>query len=171
MNNNVPPSSAKMQDLSHAPGTVSAYDLQGHVKWKVTTPRPPNNAPAVGKVEGWSGLSVIVPMCSQTIPQAICDIYALDAETGTLRWVFNGPAQKGLMQAGDFEGMSDRSKSGVRNVCLPNGWSAPSIAADGAVFVGEEDGNFYALRDADGDGRVLGPEEVSFYDTKARERT
>jgi hypothetical protein len=26
----------------------------GALKWQVTTPRPPNNAPAVGKVYGWS---------------------------------------------------------------------------------------------------------------------
>jgi len=40
-----------------------------------------------------------------------------------------------------------------RTVCLPNGWSAPTIAADGTVFVGSEEGPMFALRDEDSDGR------------------
>lgn len=42
---------------------------------------------------------------------------------------------------------------GPRVMCLPNGWSAPTITADGTVFLGNEEGPFFALRDADGDGR------------------
>ena len=50
---------------------------------------------------------------------------------------------------------------GPRVACVPNGWSAPTITADGTVFLGNEEGPFFALRDADGDGRVpwmQGPE-------------
>ena len=60
-----------------------------------------------------------------------------------------GPKQTGPLQAGDFEGMVDRTTSGVRPACLPNGWSAPSISSDGTVFVGNENGPMFALRDAE----------------------
>ena len=43
---------------------------------------------------------------------------------------------------------------------MPNGWSAPSIGADGTVYLGSEEGPFFALRDADRDGRVLGEQEA-----------
>ena len=166
VNNNDPPKQ-KMPQAEHSPGTLSAYDLNGTLKWKITTPRPPNNAPAIGKVQGWSGLSVILPICQQVMQGATCEVHAYDANTGGLRWVFHGPKQTGLFQAGDFEGMVERTVSGVRPVCLPNGWSAPSISSDGTVFVGNENGPLFALRDADGDGRVAGDNEVSSFDTKA----
>eukprot|EP00435_Cladocopium_sp_Y103_P013568 s560_g3.t1 len=164
-NNHLP--NQKMFNSEYTPGTLSAYDLNGTLKWKITTPRPPNNAPAIGKVQGWSGLSVILPICQQVMQGATCEVQAYDANTGGLRWVFHGPTQTGPFQAGDFEGMADRTASGVRPVCLPNGWSAPSISSDGTVFVGNENGPLFALRDADGDGRVVGNNEVSFFDSKA----
>ncbi|CAJ1428458.1 unnamed protein product [Effrenium voratum] len=165
VNNNRPPNAPADAD---APGTLSAYDLRnGALRWQVTTPRPPNNAPAVGKLAGWSGLSVVMPLCQQVLKGAACDVHAYDADTGALRWVFHGPTQKRLYQAGDAEGMIDRTKSGVRALCLPNGWSAPSISGDGTVYVGNEEGPLFALRDLDGDGRVFGENEVSSYDTLA----
>jgi len=148
------------------PGTLSAFNLQGQLQWQVTTPRPPNNAPAIGKVASWPGMTLIQPLCYQGMPGATCDVYAYNADTGALRWIFHGPKQPGRYQAGDREGIVDRMKSGLRSLCLPNGWSAPTISGDGTVFVGNEMGNLYALRDTDGDGRVFGDDEVSFYDTK-----
>ena len=35
-----------------------------------------------------------------------CDVHAYDANTGELRWVFHGPTQMGILQAGDLEGIS-----------------------------------------------------------------
>ena len=110
---------------------------------------------------------MIMPICQQVVQGATCDVYAYDANTGGLRWSFNGPTQKGHYQAGDMEGMHVREHTVGRGLCLPNGWSAPSIAADGTVFIGNQEGPFFALRDVDGDGRVQGEDEVSFYDTKA----
>ena len=50
--------------------------------------------------------------------------------------------------------MSVFGEDGIpRTMCLPNGWSAPTIAADGTVFVGSEEGPMFALRDEDSDGR------------------
>jgi len=160
-------------ESSTMPGTLSAYDVKdGTLRWRVTTRRPPNNAPAVGKVYGWDGLSVVMPLCNQVMKGATCDVNVYDANTGDTRWVFHGPTQKGLLQAGDFEGLIPRLQvfggdDMPRTVCLPNGWSAPTIAADGTVFVGSEEGPMFALRDEDSDGRVLGEKEVSFFETKA----
>ena len=150
------------------PGTLSAYNISdGQLVWAVTTPRPPNNAPAVGHVMNLPGLSVVMPLCQQGLPGATCDVHVYDAETGGLQWIFHGPSQKGLLQAGDAEGILGRISRGVRSMCLPNGWSAPTIDSQGTVFVGNEEGNFYALRDLDGDGVTFGDGEVAYYDTKA----
>ncbi|OLQ15585.1 Nephrocystin-3 [Symbiodinium microadriaticum] len=150
------------------PGTLSAYNISdGQLVWAVTTPRPPNNAPAVGHVMNLPGMSVVMPLCQQVLPGATCDVHVYDAETGGLQWVFHGPSQKGLLQAGDAEGILGRISRGVRSMCLPNGWSAPTIDSQGTVFVGNEEGNFYALRDLDGDGVTFGDGEVAFFDTKA----
>eukprot|EP00434_Breviolum_minutum_P037015 symbB.v1.2.032806.t1/scaffold3834.1/size49527/3 len=51
----------------HAPGTLSAYDMKGNLQWQVTTPRPPNNAPVIGKVAGWPGMTLILPLCNQEL--------------------------------------------------------------------------------------------------------
>jgi len=150
------------------PGVLSAYDLAtGKLLWGRETPRPPNNAPAVGILGTSSKLSVVQPLGQQVLQGAATDVIAYDAETGEVQWIFNGPSQKGPYQAADLEGTIERLSSGVRSMCLPNGWSAPSISADGVVYVGNEEGNFYALRDKNGDGKVEGPEEVSSFDTLA----
>ena len=49
VNNNHPMPQASTSEYS--PGTLSAYNLtDGQLLWSITTPRPPNNAPAVGRV-------------------------------------------------------------------------------------------------------------------------
>lgn len=169
--NNLPPLGTVALTIKDAaaniPGTLSAFNVSdGKLLWKVTTPRPPNNAPAVGKIRKDGGLTVVLPIGQQVLQGAPTDVYAYDADTGKVQWVFNGPKQKGLLQAGDLEGLPVRLSS-KRPVCLPNGWSAPAIDGNGTVFVGNEEGNFYALRDTDGDGSVSGPQEVSSFDTLA----
>ncbi|CAE7947857.1 egl-9 [Symbiodinium sp. KB8] len=151
------------------PGTLSAFNItDGTLIWKVVTPRPPNNAPAIGKVKNYPGNSVVMPICQQVMEFATCDVQVHDADTGILRWVFHGPMQMGPVQAGDLEGMAIRqAKLPERTMCLPNGWSAPTIDAQGTVFVGNEEGMLFSLRDMDGDGTIFGDEEVSGYDTKA----
>ena len=160
VNNNHPVPIANLDQYS--PGTLSAYNLtDGQLVWRITTPKPPNNAPAVGSVKNLPGLSVVMPLCQQVHMGAHCDVEVYNAETGGLRWVFHGPVQTGLLQAGDFDGMLQRSAHGVRAMCLPNGWSAPTIDSDGTVFVGNEEGNFYALRDMDGDGVIFGEGDLA----------
>jgi len=150
------------------PGTLCARNAtDGTELWSRVTPRPPNNAAAVGRVYGHRGMTVVQPIGRQGLRGAPTDVYAYDAATGATRWVFNGPVLEGLLPAGDVEGMLFRQLAGVRSVCLPNPWSAPTIDANGTVFVGNQDGRFFALRDLNGDGVVDGPGEVSSFDTHA----
>lgn len=51
-------------------GTLSAYDVKdGTLRWRVTTRRPPNNAPAVGKVYGWILGLEVMPIAMMELPQ------------------------------------------------------------------------------------------------------
>jgi len=153
-----------------APGDVCAYRLEdGKFLWNTTVPRPPNNMPAIGRLAGHKGLSIVQPIGQQNMRGAPTDVYALDAETGKVQWVFEGPTQRGRMQAGDANPVAvfQRLQSKIRPNTLPNPWSAPSIDSRGTVFIGSEEGPVYSLKDEDGDGRVAGAAEVSFYDTKA----
>jgi len=150
-----------------APGGLTAYRLSdGHMLWSIKTPRPPNNVPAVGQLVGQTGLSVVQPVGQQCVKGGITDVHAYDAATGEHQWVFNGPTQDTTWQAGEMEGSSARMMAGIRAITLPNPWSAPTVA-NGNVYVGNEMGPLYALRDADGDGHIAGEAEVSRFDTSA----
>jgi len=151
-----------------APGNLWAYRLSdGQLLWQTQTPRPPNVAPAIGKLYKKDTLSVVQAIGQQVNQGAGTDVYAYDAETGAVQWKFAGPAQQGPLQAGDLEGQPIRDAIVGRGLCLPNPWSAPAIDAAGTVYVGNQDGLFFALRDVNGDGTVEGPDEVSSFDTKA----
>jgi outer membrane protein assembly factor BamB len=50
---------------------------------------------------------------------------------------------------------------------LPHPWGQAAIDANGTVYIGNEEGPFYALADQDGDGLVQGESEVSSIDTGA----
>jgi outer membrane protein assembly factor BamB len=152
-----------------APGDVSAYQLEdGKLLWRTEVPRPPNNLPAIGKLAGHSGLSLVQPIGQQCRKGAPTDVYALDAQSGKVQWIFNGPSQKERLQAGDRipEAMAQRALANVRPITLPNPWSAPTIDSNGIVFIGSEEGSFYRLADKDGDGQVTNA-EVSSIDTGA----
>jgi len=133
----------------------------GHILWQVTTPHPPNNEPVVGH-----GL-VIQAMGSQQQQYAYTYVYAYDQMTGEQKWVFKGPAQKGKLQAADEEFFMIRQEAGLSPICWPNPWSAPGFAQDGTVYIGNQEGGFFSLRDLNEDGVVSGPEEVSVYETLA----
>mmetsp|Transcript_57953 Transcript_57953/g.180094 ORF Transcript_57953/g.180094 Transcript_57953/m.180094 type:complete len:476 (+) Transcript_57953:50-1477(+) len=152
------------------PGNVCAFRLSdGKLLWNFTTPRPPNNMPAIGTLAGRTGLSLVQPIGQQVMQGAPTDVYALDADTGAVQWIFNGPAQKDILQAGDSNALArqQRSAAGVRKITLPNPWSAPSIDGRGTVFIGNQEGPIFSLRDENGDGRVRGGSEVSTYSTDA----
>merc|ERR1711924_127142 len=72
-------------------------------------------------------------------------------------------------QAGDSNpaARAQRALSGVRQTTMPNPWSVPTIDANGVVFIGSEEGGFFALEDVDKNGIVHGNDEVSMFDTGA----
>jgi len=100
-------------------------------------------------------------------PSLPTDLLAFNAETGKLRWKWVGPTHRRYMCAGDDEGFITRAQSGERGACCPNTWSAPTIGPDGTIYVGNQDGKFYAVRDANGDNVIDDVTEVSAYDTGA----
>lgn len=159
-----------MQGGRDAPGDVSAYRLEdGKLLWRSEVPMPPNNLPALGRLAGHSGLSLVQPIGQQAQRGAPTDVYALDAETGTIQWVFNGPSQKKqLFEVGHADKMVrlQRLLAGVRPIVIPNAWSAPTIDGNGVVFIGNQEGQFYSLADDDGDGKVTGT-EISIIDSGA----
>jgi outer membrane protein assembly factor BamB len=162
-----------------SPGVLSAYRVSdGKLLWNQTTPRPPNNAPAIAPLAPGAAFSVVQPVGNQLVP--ICadcatDLIAYDAETGALQWVFNGPLPKGPLQAGDQHGYQTRKALGIRAVCYPNPWSSPVVDAKGTIYVGNEDGHFFALTSAASAATSLEQEtsartfqgHVSSYDTRA----
>jgi outer membrane protein assembly factor BamB len=147
------------------PGQVHARRLSdGAHLWTASTPKPPNNMPAIGRLYGRSGLSLVQPVGQQCAFGEQVDVLAFDAETGEQQWSFAGPTLGSVMVKGDAEGIAERENMGIRSITLPNPWSAPTIDGDGTVFIGSETGEFYALKDLNSDGTVVGPGEVTVSD-------
>jgi len=151
-------------------GYVYAFRLEdGEQLWKTEVPRPPNNMPALGMLAGQTELSLVQPIGQQGLQGEQTFVYALNAKNGTVQWIFDGPSQKDMLQAGDsnVEAQDQREEAGVRRITLPNPWSAPTIDSSGTVYIGNQEGSFFALRDSNGDGKVEGPSEVNSFETLA----
>jgi len=87
-------------------------------------------------------------------------VVGLDAATGALQWQWSPPDWLRATNAGDEEGFFPR----MGGICSPNPWSSPSQDASGTIYLGHLSGEFYALRDANGDG-LIDATEVSSYRT------
>merc|ERR1712151_1316321 len=124
--------------------------------------KPPNNAMAVGRLRPGAPYTVIQPIGRQDRQWEQYDIYALDAETGKQQWVFKGPIQRGLRQAS--ADLSHYEQTQIHG-CIPNPWSAPIIDANGVVLIANQEGQIFALKDVNGDGKVEGEAEVQSYET------
>merc|ERR1712157_496120 len=81
-------------------------------------------------------------------------------------WSFPAETDHFSMAPGDRDGLIPRIVSGIRSVSCPTPWSAPRIGSDGTIYVGSQNGNFFAIRDANGDNRIDRETEVSIYETK-----
>lgn len=147
-------------------GRLTAYDLAGGRRlWARDFDKPPNNAPAVGRLGPGAGYSVVQAIGQQDRQGERYTVHALDAATGAPQWTFEGPVQEGLrLASGD---LSPEEQAALTGVWVPNPWSAPTIDAAGVVYIGNQEGPIFALRDADGDGRVRGAAEVDSFDTRA----
>jgi len=100
-------------------------------------------------------------------PTLYLQLRAYDAATGDLQWVWQAPSWHRKSCAGDEEGLVERMMLNIRLVCWPGPWSSPTIAADGTVYVGHENGMIYAVRDKNGDGKIDDATEVDSFDTGA----
>jgi len=94
------------------------------------------------------------------------DVVAFDAETGKHLWTFLAEIDNFVMAPGDRDGLYARSVAGIRPISCPTPWAAPRIGSDGTIYVGSQNGNFYAIRDANGDNHIDSNKEVSIYETK-----
>mmetsp|Transcript_4134 Transcript_4134/g.12085 ORF Transcript_4134/g.12085 Transcript_4134/m.12085 type:complete len:469 (+) Transcript_4134:68-1474(+) len=149
-------------------GCISAHRLSdGKMLWRHDLPTSPNAVPAVSRVAGYPGLSVVIPVGVNDVAGQRIDVYALDAETGKQRWVFEGPTQTVSAGAGDIKGPLPRLFNHVQPMTMPNSWGCTAIDGQGKVFVGGTTGHFFELQDADADGKVVGPGEVSVMETPA----
>jgi len=104
---------------------------------------------------------------SKLVGELPTDVYAFDAETGALRWTWKGPTWKRFQCPGDEKYFMERQKIGVRTASCPTPWGAPRIGIDGVVYVGNQNGWFYAIRDWNEDGRIDDQTEVSGFDCEA----
>lgn len=93
-------------------------------------------------------------------------VHAYDARTGEQRWLFDDiPPWKYFASKGDEEQFLERFKFvPKRIVCGPATWGSPTISGDGTVYVGHISGMLYAIRDANGDGKIDSKTEVSTLD-------
>lgn len=115
-------------------GNLYAVDAEsGRQKWQFTTLGPITSTPAVA-----NGSVYFSSYDSQ--------FYALDAATGKLQWKFATAGERHFEAKGIHGGLP-------RTQTLPDAWdmyeSSP-VVAQGMVFFGSGDGNFYALDAASG---------------------
>lgn len=124
---------------------------------------PISCAPTLGVLRDSGGLSLIVAVgASPGVPDKIAEmtgryadgmpvswqsqVYALDIFSGfPTGWEFT-PANHVKPQAeGDaFPG----------HLCLPDAWSTGVVDANHTLYIGHMSGSIFAIRDADGDGRI-----------------
>merc|ERR550532_1832171 len=95
------------------------------------------------------------------------DVVAFDAETGEPLWTWIGPRDTYKMSPGDADGFIPRMYKGIRTVACPTPWGQPRIGPDGTIYIGNENGYFFAIRDANNDGRIDDATEVQSYNLKA----
>lgn len=112
-------------------------------------------------------------MMSLTFPEMFAQerswsLAAYNAETHTVQWWFDLEPWRHVAGAGDNERFWDRferlgSNETERTYCSPIGYSPPVISDDGTVFFGSSNGNLYAVKDTNKDGRIDHATEVSKY--------
>lgn len=95
-------------------------------------------------------------------------LLALDAETGAELWHWEEEPWDLWSAAGEEEQLPARFERTLANSrhdfsCRPQPWAVPTIGADGTVYAASGNtGNLYAIRDANGDGRIQDSEVSTF---------
>jgi len=89
------------------------------------------------------------------LPDRTAAIRAFDAHTGVPQWSTELPPYGRLAARGDEEGYLERQQLKHRNQCLPAQFGAPTISADGTIYVGRADGLLYAVESGTGRFRTF----------------
>jgi outer membrane protein assembly factor BamB len=151
-------------------GCLSAYRVSdGKMLWRQNVSTSPNSVPAIGRLLGQTGFSVVMPIGMNDMQGARIDVYAFNAETGAQQWYWKGYTQTVSMGLGDANPVAQyqRKIAHIQTMTLPNSWGIPAIDGQGTAYVGGITGHFVALRDSNGDGIVSGPDEESVLITDA----
>jgi len=144
-------------------GLVKALDIgTGSVLWTRSFDEGVQAAPAVGPLNGRVAVVVNVgnnlackPTGTLTPIPWHNEVVTLDAATGETIWTFHTPPN----YLTNIAGVTDEDP------CCPDIWGTPTLAGDGTVYSNWSGGRFFALNDANGDGRVdpEDPNESSSY--------
>jgi len=123
------------------PGFIRGYNAtSGRVLWERDTPEPPASG-SVGKLNSPSmHTRLIVTLGHNCYLGSPSKLWALDPNTGDLRWSKEGPTLWTGFCAGDKEGADIRRAMGGREKCHPNSWSMPAIDSLGDIYVGNQVG-------------------------------
>jgi len=79
------------------------------------------------------------------LPEITAAVAAFSAQTGLPLWSTSLPPYGRYAAAGDEEGVLVRRALGHRDQCLPAQFNAPTLSADGTIYVGRADGKLYAV--------------------------
>jgi outer membrane protein assembly factor BamB len=124
-----------------SPGFIRGYNASsGREFWEVTTPEPPASASTGMLNSPGMHTRLIVTMGMNCKFNSPSQIWAIDPNTGHIRWQRDGPTLWTMQCAGDKQGADIRRAMGGRAACTPNSWSAPAIDSNGDVFVGSQVG-------------------------------
>ncbi|CAE7037297.1 afsK [Symbiodinium natans] len=146
-------------------GGLQALNLSsGERLWAKSFPQEIHNAPAVGRVYGHPGRTAAIvgqggpPGAPLPIPDLLKGtVVAVDVTDGETLWTFEPPPWHHHGAAG----------STFLQPCMPDLFSGATIDGRGTVYINWSAGGItYALRDANGDGRIdeRDPAEVSAFD-------
>lgn len=143
-------------------GILRAHDIHtGKPLWNRTFLQALNAAPAVGPLKPGGPLAVVVAAGNNLSPAPFpwwlrplaglallwfrpqTPTVAFDAETGDLLWNFELPLWSFVTHGVTSDAL-----------CAPDVYGNPTIGADGTVYVNWSGGKLFALRDANGDGKI-----------------
>jgi outer membrane protein assembly factor BamB len=122
-------------------GFIRGYNAtSGRSIWETETPEPPASASTGMLNSPGMHTRLIVTMGMNCKFNSPSQIWALDPNSGHIRWMRDGPTLWTMQCAGDKEGADIRRAMGGRAACKPNSWSAPAIDSNGDVYVGSQVG-------------------------------
>jgi len=155
---------SNFKNLTGKFGLLSAFNVStGEFVWRQVQAMAANNAPSVGKLGSDDRVSVVIATGENAMfPDPVAEarghwidgspvawrseLFAFDAATGEpTGWSFAPPPHRRPQAEGDH--FPD-------HICLPDAWSNGAIDGRGTFFIGHMSGNVFAVRDADGDGRI-----------------